>query len=168
MPGIGSLGRGKFPVGFLTMTSSPQCPSCRGAIPGGLEGCRALWHELFYSGVVGGPAFDAYCMQHLDEYCASAKSYAAHLTRLCCGVEHDGDPHVYAAIQKWLNGPRQLEKPPILPFWGAMTIADVWEASPAARAGVTQAWIASVWAAYASQHDLARAWIQDALALSHS
>ncbi|GAC1654933.1 MAG: hypothetical protein NVS4B8_30120 [Herpetosiphon sp.] len=36
-------------------------------------------------------AFDAYCMQHIEPYCHSAKSYAAHLTRLCCGIEYGGD-----------------------------------------------------------------------------
>ncbi|HLF89941.1 MAG TPA: hypothetical protein VI451_13405 [Anaerolineales bacterium] len=38
--------------------------------------------------------------------------------------------------------------------------------TPTERARVTRAWMESVWAAYASQHDLARAWIQQALALS--
>ncbi|MCB9136277.1 MAG: hypothetical protein H6636_12680 [Anaerolineales bacterium] len=134
-----------------------SCPACGAHISGGLEGCEALWHELLYSGAVSGPAFDAYCMQHLDKYCASAKSYAAHLTRLCCGVEMDADPRVYAAIQKWLNGNRKLEKPPILSHLGEMTIADVHDAQTA------RAWMENVWAAYASQHELARGWIREAL-----
>lgn len=146
------------------MTPANICPDCGANVPNGREGCQALWDELFYIGAVTGPAFDAYCMQHLERYCASAKSYAAHLTRLCCGLEHDANPHIYTAIQKWLNGHRQLEKPPILPFLGALTIADVRDApTPAERTRVSRAWMDSVWEAYESQHDLARAWIQQAL-----
>lgn len=148
------------------MTTPTSCPNCGANVPDGREGCEALWHELFSSGAVGGPTFDAYCMQHLDKYCASAKSYAAHLTRLCCGVEYNGDPYVYTAIQKWLNGNRKLDKPAILPFLGTLTIADVRDAPPAERGRVTQAWIEGVWAAYAAQHELARGWIQEALTRS--
>lgn len=157
MRGIGSLGR-------VRMTVSDSCLACGANVSGGGEGCNALWHELFYSGASHPAAFDAYCMQHLEQYCASAKSYAAHLTRLCCGVEFGGDPRVYAAIQKWLNGNRPLEKPPLLPFLGSLTIADIRDASPTDRVRVTQVWVEDVWAAYASQHELAREWIRQALA----
>lgn len=50
-------------------------------------------------------------MQHPDTYCRSAKSCAAHLTRLRRGLEHGADPKVYRAIQRWLNGAVALEKP---------------------------------------------------------
>jgi hypothetical protein len=70
-------------------------------------------------------AFDAYCMQHLEQYRRSAKSYAAHLTRLCCGLEYDGDPQVYEAIQKWLNGTVDIKKPEAPGPRGAMTVADL-------------------------------------------
>ena len=157
MLGTDSLGQDR-------MTVPDGCPDCGALVSGAREGCNALWHELFYSGATTVAAFDAYCMQHLEQYCASAKSYAAHLTRLCCGVEFDGDPRVYAAIQKWLNGNRLLEKPSILPFLGSMTITDIRDASPTERTRVTQAWVADVWAAYAPQHELAREWIRQALA----
>ena len=64
-------------------------------------------------------------MQHVETYCRSAKSYAAHLTRLCCGLEFGGDPEVYAAIQSWLNGASPVAKPSILPSLGRLTIASV-------------------------------------------
>jgi predicted amidophosphoribosyltransferase len=90
-------------------------------VVGGRDGCQAVFDELTaraYADVayasVRDLAFDAYCMQHLDSYCRSAKSYAAHLTRLCCGLEYQGDPKVYEAIQKWLNGAVKIEKPPVL------------------------------------------------------
>jgi len=115
--------------------------------------------------VVHDLAFDAYCMQHPGTYCRSAKSYAAHLTRLCCGIEHDGDRTVYAAIQKWLNGKVTLHKPEVLSDLGGVTIADV----RAARTGEehmqrVRAWAGIVWEAYEAQHDVARAWIRDAQA----
>jgi hypothetical protein len=104
-------------------------------------------------------------MQHLEKYCASAKSYAAHLTRLACGLAYEAAPSVYSAIQKWLNGHREVSKPAILPFLGGVTIADVYAAETAvARDKAAQAWVESVWAAYAPQHELAHAWIKEALA----
>ncbi len=146
------------------ITMDNQCPGCGAHVPGGREGCQALWHELvFAGGLLPGAAFDAYCMQHLDQYCVSAKSYAAHLTRLCCGLEYDGNPHVYRAIQQWLNGNRRLEKPDMLPIFGSMTIADIRAAPPEARARVAQSWVENVWSAYAPQHELARSWIELAL-----
>lgn len=143
--------------------STGHCPDCGAAVFGGREGCQTLWDELrLATGHVA--AFDAYCMQHLERYCLSAKSYAAHLTRLCCGVEHQGHPHVYAAIQHWLNGVPPIAKPPLLTFLGALTIADVHQAQPGeARERQTQAWVASVWEAYASQHALAREWVTQAM-----
>lgn len=109
-------------------------------------------------------AFDAYCMQHLDTYCRSAKSYAAHLTRLCCGVEHGGNRAIYAVIQKWLNGALPIEKPERLPYLGRLTIADVRTAHTAEEYGqLVRAWAEDVWAAYVTQQDLARGWIREAL-----
>lgn len=149
------------------MTMTKNCPDCGATVLGGRDGCEALWHEAFYSYRSQHPAaFDAYCMQHLETYCASAKSYAAHLTRLGCGLEYEAAPQVYAAIQKWLNGQKHLEKPAILPFLGAMTIADVHKArSDIERAQVTKAWVDTVWAAYEPQQPLARLWIEEALAM---
>ena len=138
---------------------------------GGRAGCQALMDEIG-ARAYGDPAyaathnlaFDAYCMQHVDRYCRSAKSYAAHLTRLCCGLEQSGNPKIYAAVQKWLNGTVELEKPPILSHRGPMTVADVRAARNAEEhTRLVRDWAASVWKAYTTQHDLARNWIQSAL-----
>lgn len=151
-----------------------SCPDCGASVTGGRAGCQALWEEITvqaYSDLryaaVYNLAFDTYCMQHLDTYCRSAKSYAAHLTRLCCGLEHSGNPAIYAAIQKWLNGSVSIEKPESLSHLGHLTIADV----QAARTGeeftrCVQAWAESVWDAYTAQHDIARTWIETALGLA--
>ncbi|MBL8983601.1 MAG: hypothetical protein JNL26_15550 [Gemmatimonadetes bacterium] len=142
-----------------------HCPDCGARVDGGRQGCQDLWDTMAYSAtVLPGPAFDAYCMQHLERYCRSAKSYAAHLTRLCAGIEHDGDPRVFRALQRWLDGRVELVKPPILAHLGALTIADVRDAgSPEAQALRATEWVMSVWEAYRSQHELARQWIRHAL-----
>ncbi|MBI5030262.1 MAG: hypothetical protein HZB51_07030 [Chloroflexi bacterium] len=148
-----------------------RCPDCGARVESGREGCQALmdqmraqsFSDLRYASVID-LAFDAYCMQHVDKYCRSAKSYAAHLTRLCCGIEYAGDPNVYAAIQKWLNGKVALEKPSLLTNLGSMTIADVQDAATIEEhIKRVRAWAENVWAAYAVQHEIARAWVKAAL-----
>ena len=154
--------------------SDDRCPDCGARVAGGRDGCQALmdhmraqsFSDLRYASVID-LAFDAYCMQHLDKYCRSAKSYAAHLTRLCCGIEYAGDPKVYAAIQRWLNGSVALEKPPLLANFGTptgVTIADVPGATTfEEQAKRVRAWAENVWSAYASQHEIARVWVKAAL-----
>jgi hypothetical protein len=147
-----------------------HCPECGAEVAGGRAGCQAMFDALVTPGA--GPlglsaerdlAFDAYCMQHPETYCKSAKSYAAHLMRLCCGLEFGGDPLVYRAIQRWLNGAVPLEKPEVLSARGTLTVADVQTAPDAAELERrVQAWADEVWLAYAAQHALAREWIGQA------
>ncbi len=147
------------------------CPECGAPVAGGREGCQAVFDGLAAQafsdlryGAVYQLAFDAYCMQHPARYCRSAKSYAAHLTRLCCGIEHDGAPEVYAAIQRWLDGRVDLERPATLSRRGQMTVVDVRAAqNPEEHKQLVRAWAGSVWEAYTAQHDLARRWIAVAL-----
>ncbi len=109
-------------------------------------------------------AFDAYCMQHPDRYCRSAKSYAAHLTRLCCGLEYAGSPSVYAAIRRWLDGKVNLARPERLQDLGQVTLVSLAKASGREKqVELAQAWARNVWAAYAVQHELAHQWIRAAL-----
>ena len=153
-------------------SSAEKCPACGAIVAGGRDGCQALFDELTahaYADIayasVRDLAFDTYCMQHLETYCRSAKSYAAHLTRLCCGLDYAGDPYVYEAIQHWLNGVAKSEKPLVLNQLGSMTVVDVRDASNAEEhIRLVRAWAANVWEAYRSQHDLARGWIRAALA----
>jgi len=91
--------------------SDDRCPACGATVSGGREGCQALMDDI-QARAYSNPAFaatfnlgfDAYCMQHPEKYCVSAKSYAAHLTRLCCGVERGGEDSIYRAINRWLSG----------------------------------------------------------------
>ncbi|MDT4954706.1 MAG: hypothetical protein QOJ02_2844 [Acidobacteriota bacterium] len=150
-----------------------RCPACGASVSGGRAGCQALFDALtaqsysdpLYAAVYS-LALDAYCMQHPESYGHSAKSYAAHLMRLCCGLEHDGDHKVYEAIQKWLNGAPAVEKPEVPGFRGKMTVADLTAARNAEEhEKLVREWAGSVWAAYATQHDIARNWITAALSI---
>jgi uncharacterized protein DUF5946 len=155
----------------LKAMSEDHCPACGAAVAGGRAGCQALWDEIG-ARAYGDPgyaashdlAFDAYCMQHPEHYCRSAKSYAAHLTRLCCGLEQGGDRGVYAAIQRWLNGAVVIEKPEAPGERGRMTVADLRAThNVEEHTRLAHDWAASVWEAYAAQHDMARAWMRAAL-----
>ena len=166
-------------VGFIasycrsaSTMNEERCPACGAPDVGGREGCQALYEAFGFQtysdrrlAAVHLLSFDAYCMQHVETYCVSAKSYAAHLTRLCCGIEHGGNPVIYATINRWLNGKVELEKPPLLSQRGEMTLVDV-RAAPGVEAQVkkVQEWANNVWVAYAPQQELARQWIKAALA----
>jgi len=156
--------------------SEDRCPDCGAAVAGGRAGCQALWDEIS-ARAYGGPiyaashdqAFDAYCVQHPERYCRSAKSYAAHLTRLCCGLERGGDPRIYAAIQRWLNGAVAIEKPEAPGDRGRLTVADLRAArNVEEHSRLAHDWAARVWEAYAAQHDVARNWIRAALSANPS
>ncbi|HUN23313.1 MAG TPA: DUF5946 family protein [Anaerolineales bacterium] len=135
------------------------CPACQATLPAG-HTCQSVWDELYYAQPLPAPSFDAFCMQHLDSYCFSAKSYAAHLTRLYIGVEYANDPKQLAAVQRWLNGTVSLTKPALLATVGTRTVCDVYlavaQGQPAMQ--VAHLWIADVWQAYQPQHALAKEW----------
>jgi len=148
-----------------------RCPECGGAIPGGRAGCQALWDtvmaraasDLRYRAVYR-LAFDTYCMQHVDTYGVSAKSYAAHLMGLCCGVEHDGRAAVYDVIHRSLNGRPALERPVAPAQRGTITLIRIAAAAdPDEHARQVRAWALDVWAAYVAQHRLARTLLDSAL-----
>jgi hypothetical protein len=75
------------------------CSGCGLMVPGGEPGCQALFAELLarsFSDLAYGRfhriLVDTYSLQHPERYCASARSPAAHLGGLCCGLEHGGHP----------------------------------------------------------------------------
>ena len=104
---------------------------------------------------------DTYCMQHVDPYCVSPKSYAAHLVGLCCGVEHSGNQALYDIIHRWLNGSPKLTKPDVLAFRGAISLPQILTVQPIeAQVKYAHDWAACVWDAYTSQHDIAHAWVK--------
>ena len=93
--------------------TTDRCESCGGET-GGIDGCVMRVNELLvqaqqdarYAGVYR-LAF-AFCMQHPERYCVSAKWYAAHLMGLCHGIEHAARPQTYWAIPAWLNRPHNM------------------------------------------------------------
>jgi len=147
------------------------CPHCHAPLPEGVTECQTVWDEisvLAYAhptyAVTRDLAFDTYCMQHPEHYGRSAKSYAAHLMRLCCGLEYRADPTVYTAIRRWLDGKVELEKPTLLSERGQRTVLSLRATTdPIEHNRLAREWAEDVWAAYHSQHALARQWLQTAL-----
>lgn len=104
---------------------------------------------------------DTYCLQHPAVYMISPKSFAAHLTGMCCAMEYGNDPHLLKILQKWLNGKKQLEKPPMLENLGSLTIAHLANAKDSTEhAKLVKEWAIDVWNAYSVYHDLAKDWIE--------
>jgi hypothetical protein len=108
------------------------CSGCGLAVPGGTPACRAIF-DAYIAGEWNNPIsyryhrmfVDTYCLQHPDQFCASAKSLAAHLTGLCAAFEHKSHPSVLNAVNRWLSGNPSLTKPELPSFRGALTIAVV-------------------------------------------
>ena len=106
---------------------------------------------------------DSYSLQHPDSYMISAKSFAAHLTGMCCAIEYDNDSNLLRILQQWLNGKKQLEKPKRLDNVGSLTISYVASAGDGTEhAKLVKEWAENVWDAYALYHNLAREWIETA------
>jgi len=152
-------------------TEGDRCPECGAQVKGGRGGCQALFDEITYAmgeepriAALHRLALDTYCMQHVESYCESAKSYAAHLVGLWWGVHHLDDPAPAAPALNFLNRNLQLVKPPILSKRGSITL-------PALMAAYHESgdvdqfvndvrdWSKEVWDAYASQHEIVQKWL---------
>ena len=142
------------------------CPLCGGRL-GGRKGCQAAFDELSASswtsparGAVHNMVVDVYAMQHPEEYGASAKSYIRHLSALACLIEHPGDQELYwARPARWRPIPVPT-KPDLIAVRGDMTVADVRAARDDAEyQALVRRWAAVVWAAYESQHRVAREYL---------
>ncbi|MFA9454429.1 MAG: DUF5946 family protein [Candidatus Aminicenantaceae bacterium] len=104
---------------------------------------------------------DTYSLQHPAVYMVSAKSFAAHLTGMCCAIEHGNDPGLLRKLQRWLNGKKQLEKPEMLHGLGTLTIFHLEKAQTGPEhIRLVWEWATDVWKAYAGYHDRARDWIE--------
>ncbi|HEY3291189.1 MAG TPA: DUF5946 family protein [Anaerolineae bacterium] len=144
------------------------CPDCGARVAGGRNGCKALWDDFSVRTFgesrllpLRDMAFDAYCLQHPARYCVSAKSYMAHLTRLCGWIDFNGDIRVFKAILRSLDGQIRMPRPePPAPRW-TLTISDI-AATKDVGACIQQvrAWAADVWQTYDDQHAPAREWIR--------
>jgi hypothetical protein len=108
---------------------------------------------------------DTYALQHPEAYCASAKSFVAHLTGLCAAMDRADPPGVNASVQRWLSRNPPLARPIAPEVRGRLTVGDVQAITdPSAYRGEVEAWARSTWEAYASLHELARAWIEESRA----
>jgi len=151
------------------MAAAEACAGCGWL--GGAAGCRARFEQALARDF-SNPLFfathrllvDAYALQHPDEYCRSAKSLAAHLVGLFLILEGETGTAIGAAhLRSWLDGPVTLEKPPIPPARGEVTLGDLAAAGePAQWREALLGWARSIWQAYRPLHDLARDWAAQA------
>jgi uncharacterized protein DUF5946 len=116
----------------MPLLMDTHCSGCGLSVPGGIAGCRAIFDE-YIALEWGNPIsyryhrmfVDTYCLQHPDQFCVSAKSFAAHLTGLCAAFEHKSHPSVLNAVNRWLSRNPPITKPELPAFRGALTIAEV-------------------------------------------
>ena len=147
------------------METAEYCSGC--GAPGGTAACRASFEELIARDFTD-PAFfavhrmfvDTYCLQHPEDFCASAKSLAAHLVGLCLILEEGASAATGATfLRDWLDGARALDKPRLPAERGRTVLADLAgiDATSAWRHAVRR-WADSTWDAYAELQPLARRW----------
>ncbi|MGH8103774.1 MAG: DUF5946 family protein [bacterium] len=147
-----------------------MCEDC-GAAPADVrDGCRQVFEQIIAKefsdmryGKVHRLTVDCYSMQH-PAYILSAKSFAAHLTRLCCAMEHGRSARIYKAINRWLDGPARMQKPSDLrKAAGYLTITHIARTvTPEEHVEKVQEWAESVWAAWGGFHALARELVEAA------
>jgi len=158
-------------AGGRSKVTDERCGGCGRLAEGGTEGCQARYEELLARDYEE-PAFfavhrmfvDTYSLQHPERYCRSAKSLAAHLVGLGQILEEgisaaSGAP----ALRDWLDGPRELDKPPLPETRGEITLGDVERIDePGPWREAVRAWAEFTWQAYAELHPLARRWAKEA------
>ena len=156
------------PTASEPVADGTACSGCGLVVPGGVEGCQALFDDESarqYADVRFAArrrmVVDTYCLQHAERYCASATSLAAHLTGLCIAMEHRGrEEELNAAIQRWLSRRPELTKPPLPKERGPLTIAAVRAATDLNdHKAAVDGWARGTWDAYAALHPVARAWV---------
>jgi hypothetical protein len=159
------------------VTSEPirpdsMCPACGAVVPGGRAGCQKLFDDVI-TREFGNYQYarehrltvDAYSLQHPDKYMRSAKSYAAHLTGMYAALENDATATINRAVQRWLNGPKDLGRPDHPPPTrrGTLTITHVHEADdPDEHVRRVREWAESIWDAWRGYHNLAKQWVAEA------
>jgi hypothetical protein len=140
-------------------------------VEGGTQGCQERYEALLARDYED-PAYfavhrmfvDTYSLQHPERYCRSGKSLAAHLVGLGQIVEEGISAATGApALRDWLDGRRELEKPPLPEARGGMTLGDIEAiAEPAEWREAVRSWALSTWQAYAELQPLARKWAAEA------
>ena len=147
----------------------PPCSGC--GWKGGGPACRARFEQAIARDF-GDPAYfaahrllvDVYALQHPDDYCASAKSLAAHLVGLLQILEEGASAATGESfLRDWLDGPRKLDKPAIPAERGRTVLADLDGIdAPTEWSAAVRAWGEEVWNAYSALHPVARRWAAEA------
>lgn len=157
------------------MPEKERCAGCGLEVEGGSDGCKILFDELLARDFTDARYFrvhrtmvDAYCLQHPDRYCASGKSFAAHLCGLCWALEKEGGRATGPEkLQQWLDGNTKVDKPELPEFRGEVTIGDVRDApDPESYADAVDRWARSTWAAYRDLQPLAREYLESVSKMS--
>jgi hypothetical protein len=156
---------------FGEWTMLKACAGCGWQVEGGSTTCRTLFEEALARDFSDSRYFrvhrlmvDTYALQHPDEFCASAKSLAAHLVGLCWILEENASPAVGAEeLRRWLDGNRRLVKPAVPQFRGRLTLGDLsQEADPDAWERAIKEWALETWQAYCDLQATARDWLKAA------
>jgi hypothetical protein len=123
-------------------SSDDVCQDCGAVAAQGKAGCLKLFEEIlarefsdYRYGRIHRLTVDAYALQHPDAYMRSGKSFAAHLTGMCAGIEYENTLTVNQAVQKWLSTNPKIEKPAQIPEQrGNLTITYIHSAADGGRA----------------------------------
>jgi len=145
------------------------CGCCGAVLRDGFESCRSMFNAVLereYSDPAFGESHlltvDAFCLQHSEQ--CGPRSNAFHLMRLCCLVEHGGDPGVRQVRRKGRASSKAREEdyrhfpflePPV--SRGPLTVVSVLQAQTAPEhAARARAWGQCVWEAWSEHHAWAR------------
>lgn len=163
------------------------CFGCGATVPGtegpvhaymlAAPGCWALYGTLLEwrpslpgpsAATVGQLMVDAYAAQHpTNPDRRNRQSVAVHLMSLCASLE-DGVPG--ARLRHLMGGWTHRDYPLLLPHPAAyaVTVRDVADADPEARAAVVSAWAAATWSAWSAHHAQVRTWFDEAMDAPHT
>jgi Family of unknown function (DUF5946) len=154
-------------------TPGGQCEACGAVASEGRNGCQRLFDQIL-AREFGDYRFarlhrltvDTYSLQHPEQYMRSGKSFVAHLTGTCAALERDDAGPINQAVQRWLDGPKVIERPEEPPprKRGELTIVYLYSATDAEEhVKRVQEWARSTWSAWRAYHDLAKQWIDLAI-----
>ncbi len=102
----------------MTIRDEVTCDQCGAVVPEGKAGCQKLFEEVvarefgdYQYARLHRLTVDTYSLQHPEQYLRSRKSFAAHLTGMYAALEGEDPSGINRVVQRWLNGPKVLEKP---------------------------------------------------------
>ena len=146
-----------------------RCDEC-GAPVAGVAACRTLFDEViarefsdYRYARLHRLTVDSYALQHPEQFMRSAKSFVAHLTGMCAAMENEDPASINRTVQKWLGGPKPIDRPCDVPPGqrGSLTVVDVLSVQdPQQYLERIREWARDAWLAWSTHHALAREWIK--------